>query len=61
LVNISNNDIVDGNAKLTLGLIWRIISHWQVSDIKWYEKLDGVVVCDVGYTTIDYEGELKNH
>lgn len=34
LVNISNNDIVDGNAKLTLGLVWSIILHWQVSNGK---------------------------
>ncbi|XP_071957062.1 dystrophin-like isoform X2 [Antedon mediterranea] len=33
LVNISNNDIVDGNPKLTLGLVWSIISHWQAKDI----------------------------
>ncbi|KAH9492318.1 hypothetical protein Btru_024692, partial [Bulinus truncatus] len=31
LVNISSNDIVDGNPKLTLGLVWSIILHWQVS------------------------------
>jgi hypothetical protein len=30
LVNIINNDIVDGNPKLTLGLVWSIILHWQV-------------------------------
>ncbi|KAG1660545.1 Dystrophin [Nymphon striatum] len=30
LVNISSNDIVDGNAKLTLGLVWSIILHWQL-------------------------------
>ena len=30
LVNISSNDIVDGNQKLTLGLVWNIILHWQV-------------------------------
>ncbi|CAG2110939.1 unnamed protein product [Medioppia subpectinata] len=30
LVNISTNDIVDGNPKLTLGLVWSIILHWQV-------------------------------
>lgn len=29
-VNISNDDIVDGNPKLTLGLMWYIISHFQV-------------------------------
>ncbi|XP_072021772.1 utrophin-like [Amphiura filiformis] len=33
LVNISNNDIVDGNVKLTLGLVWSIISHWQVKEV----------------------------
>lgn len=30
LVNISNEDIVNGNPKLTLGLIWNIISHFQL-------------------------------
>ncbi|KAI5699289.1 hypothetical protein M8J75_000566 [Diaphorina citri] len=30
LVNISSNDIVDGNSKLILGLVWSIILHWQV-------------------------------
>ena len=29
-MNIRNDDIVNGNAKLTLGLIWSIISHYQV-------------------------------
>uniref|UniRef100_A0A0N8BMF8 Dystrophin major muscle n=2 Tax=Daphnia magna TaxID=35525 RepID=A0A0N8BMF8_9CRUS len=33
LVNISSNDIVDGNPKLTLGLVWSIILHWQVQDV----------------------------
>ncbi|XP_071801510.1 dystrophin-like isoform X3 [Asterias amurensis] len=33
LVNISNNDIVDGNPKLTLGLVWSIISHWQAQEL----------------------------
>lgn len=32
LVNIRSEDIVDGNPKLTLGLIWTIILHFQVSD-----------------------------
>ncbi|KAL4708013.1 hypothetical protein ACJJTC_014533 [Scirpophaga incertulas] len=30
LVNISSGDIVDGSPKLTLGLVWSIILHWQV-------------------------------
>ncbi|TNN48030.1 Dystrophin [Liparis tanakae] len=31
LVNIGAADIVDGNHKLILGLIWSIILHWQVN------------------------------
>jgi hypothetical protein len=31
--NTSPEDIVDGNPKLTLGLIWTIILHFQISDI----------------------------
>ncbi|XP_051272550.1 dystonin isoform X9 [Dicentrarchus labrax] len=33
LVNIRNDDITDGNPKLTLGLIWTIILHFQISEI----------------------------
>ncbi|XP_043925536.1 utrophin isoform X2 [Protopterus annectens] len=33
LVNIGGTDIVDGNHKLTLGLIWSIILNWQVKDV----------------------------
>ncbi|XP_034525138.1 utrophin isoform X1 [Ailuropoda melanoleuca] len=33
LVNIGGTDIVDGNHKLTLGLLWNIILHWQVKDV----------------------------
>ncbi|XP_075056397.1 dystrophin isoform X4 [Mixophyes fleayi] len=33
LVNIGSSDIVDGNHKLILGLIWSIILHWQVKDV----------------------------
>lgn len=37
LVNIRAEDIVDGNPKLTLGLIWTIILHFQVSvDVDFY-------------------------
>lgn len=32
-VNIRPDEIVDGNPKLTLGLIWTIILHFQVSDV----------------------------
>ena len=34
LVNIRGEDIVDGNPKLTLGLIWTIILHFQVGRYK---------------------------
>ncbi|XP_032815512.1 uncharacterized protein LOC116945259 isoform X2 [Petromyzon marinus] len=34
LVNIRSDDIAEGNPKLTLGLIWTIILHFQVSDIQ---------------------------
>ncbi|KAJ8710027.1 hypothetical protein PYW07_009393 [Mythimna separata] len=34
LVNIRAEDIVDGNPKLTLGLIWTIILHFQNMDSK---------------------------
>jgi hypothetical protein len=33
LVNIRADEIVDGNSKLTLGLIWTIILHFQISDV----------------------------
>lgn len=29
-MNISSDHIVDGNPKITLGLVWSIIQHWQV-------------------------------
>ena len=30
LVNIRNDEIVDGNPKLILGLLWTLILHFQV-------------------------------
>lgn len=38
LVNIRAEDIVDGNPKLTLGLIWTIILHFQVSPLEYNSK-----------------------
>lgn len=32
-MTISANDIVDGNPKLTLALIWAIIQYWQDKDV----------------------------
>ncbi|XP_053979643.1 dystonin isoform X39 [Hylaeus volcanicus] len=40
LVNIRAEDIVDGNPKLTLGLIWTIILHFQ----SWRRKISDIVV-----------------
>ncbi|TDG45317.1 hypothetical protein AWZ03_008286 [Drosophila navojoa] len=34
LVNIRAEDIVDGNPKLTLGLIWTIILHFQITLVR---------------------------
>ena len=53
LVNIRGEDIVDGNPKLTLGLIWTIILHFQVGD--WFlprfsylrRDLDGTNIASV--------------
>ena len=33
MLSISSNDIVDGNPKLTLALIWSIIQYWQGKDV----------------------------
>ncbi|CAF5090767.1 unnamed protein product, partial [Rotaria magnacalcarata] len=33
LLSISSNDIVDGNPKLTLALVWSIIQYWQGKDV----------------------------
>ncbi|KAA0710460.1 Microtubule-actin cross-linking factor 1, isoforms 1/2/3/5 620 kDa actin-binding protein [Triplophysa tibetana] len=42
LVNIRNDDITDGNPKLTLGLIWTIILHFQ--------SITGArIKCQIGY------------
>ncbi|GFN79028.1 filamin-a [Plakobranchus ocellatus] len=34
LVNIGNDDIVDGNLKLTLGLLWHLILRYQISSAR---------------------------
>ncbi|KAI4900990.1 hypothetical protein NFI96_032983 [Prochilodus magdalenae] len=46
LVNIRNDDITDGNPKLTLGLIWTIILHFQVlwGSVLWAAVLEGSVL-----------------
>ncbi|CAH8829605.1 unnamed protein product [Trichobilharzia szidati] len=40
LENIGAHDIVDGNARITLGLIWIIILRFQIQDITFVEKID---------------------
>lgn len=52
LVNIRPEDIVDGNQKLTLGLIWTIILHFQVSSFSallWFLCRIKQVVLSVDY------------
>lgn len=43
LVNIGGTDIVDGNHKLTLGLLWSIILHWQVRGCCETSSFPGIV------------------
>lgn len=33
MLSISSNDIVDGNPKLTLALIWSVIQYWQGKNV----------------------------
>lgn len=39
LVNIRPEDIVDGNRKLILGLIWTIILHFQVISLAQFNRI----------------------
>ena len=34
LVNVNNVDVVDGNPKITLALVWAIILHWQFDKVR---------------------------
>lgn len=50
LVNIRPEDIVEGNGKLTLGLIWTIILNFQVSMIKHRQReLAAALAGETGY------------
>ncbi len=33
LVNVNNVDVVDGNPKITLALVWAVILHWQFDKV----------------------------
>ncbi|XP_023248432.1 dystrophin, isoforms A/C/F/G/H [Copidosoma floridanum] len=68
LVNISSNDIVDGNPKLTLGLVWSVILHWQVhyhlkdlmSELQ-QTNLEKTLLAWCRQTVQNYEGvDIKN-
>lgn len=71
LVNIRNDDITDGNPKLTLGLIWTIILHFQVSAlIAVFEVVKSMshihtcfshLVCCFLLLVIDYCAMTKNN
>eukprot|EP00117_Sycon_ciliatum_P038530 scpid1069/ scgid3428/ Dystonin; 230 kDa bullous pemphigoid antigen; 230/240 kDa bullous pemphigoid antigen; Bullous pemphigoid antigen 1; Dystonia musculorum protein; Hemidesmosomal plaque protein len=41
-INITNTDILDGNSKLTLGLVWRLILHFQISTVTVPHAEEGV-------------------
>uniref|UniRef100_A0A6G1S6P5 Microtubule-actin cross-linking factor 1 n=1 Tax=Aceria tosichella TaxID=561515 RepID=A0A6G1S6P5_9ACAR len=67
LVNIRPEDIVDGNQKLTLGLIWTIILHFQLEDnsnfrellLRWAQKTtDGYPGCNVTDLTTSWRDGL---
>lgn len=58
LENMGSHDIVDGNHRLTLGLIWTIILRFQVKDLAWglglpprYEHL-----CETGFLILEGTG-----
>ena len=42
LVNIGTADIVDGNPKITLALVWAVILHWQFNKVLKGEGLQHV-------------------
>ena len=39
LVNMQNESLVDGNSKLTLGLVWTLILHFQVSNSLYNDRI----------------------
>ena len=57
-MNIRNDDITDGNPKLTLGLIWTIILHFQVSPV--FLIVISFNLID-GFQVVHVKGELCIH
>ena len=57
-MNIRNDDITDGNPKLTLGLIWTIILHFQVSPVFLIVISFNLIA---GFQVIQVKGELCIH
>src|SRR5882757_718953 len=39
-------DIIDGNLKLILGMIWTLVLRFTIADIKYDVSLESVVFCD---------------
>lgn len=59
LVNINNVEIVDGNPKITLALVWSIILHWQFnkvlgSEIQHVSNLEKSLLAWCRQSTQDY-------
>eukprot|EP00094_Tigriopus_californicus_P012072 TCALIF_11665-PA protein Name:"Similar to DMD Dystrophin (Gallus gallus)" AED:0.11 eAED:0.12 QI:11/0.44/0.31/0.89/0.88/0.89/19/143/3398 len=61
LVNIGNVDIVDGNPKITLALVWSVILHWQFDkvlgqDMKHVSNLESSLLAWCRQTVSEYKG-----
>jgi spectrin beta len=45
LENLGAHDVVDGNARLTLGLIWTLILRFQIQGVRASDEPDGETSC----------------
>jgi len=45
LTNIGPEDIIDGNIKLILGMIWTLILRFTIADIRF-----GIFICNLSFT-----------
>jgi filamin len=67
IVNIGSGDIVNGNLKLTLGLIWTLILHYQISvgfkidDKKGSSSAKQVLAEYVQVSQISYKTKVHNN
>ena len=59
--SIGAEDIVDGNERLILAVIWMIILRFQIADISYQVKFVWNVVEIILYTDLGYLLEVKTH